>query len=104
MTSAIHVPQFRFALSLIAITSCTALGADLDLILRGGTVYDGTGAEPFVADDVLYFDGFGGQRVYVIPSRRLVIVRTGSSTMSWDDAYLPNLIVRGLVAAASDQA
>lgn len=60
-------------------------------------------SEPFVAPDVTYFDGFAGQRVYIIPSQRLVIVRTGSSTTSWDDAYLPNLIVRGLTGAASDQ-
>lgn len=62
-------------------------------------------SEPFVAQDVRYFDGFGGQRVYVIPSHELVIVRTGASTQSWDDAYLPNLIVRDLVkqATSSDQ-
>jgi CubicO group peptidase (beta-lactamase class C family) len=52
--------------------------------------------EPYVAHDVTYFDGFGGQRVYIIPSRRLVIVRTGDITTDWDDAYLPNTIVRGL--------
>jgi len=60
-------------------------------------------SEPFVASDVIYFDGFGGQRVYVIPSYRLVIVRTGASETNWDDAYLPNLIVRDLIKNASDQ-
>ena len=29
-------------------------------------------SEPFAADDVIYVDGFGGQRVYVVPSRELV--------------------------------
>ncbi len=53
-------------------------------------------SEPFAAPDVIYFDGFGGQRVYIIPSRRLVIVRTGDITPDWDDAKLPNLLIRGL--------
>ena len=46
-------------------------------------------------NDVIYFDGFGGQRVYIIPSKDLVIVRTGSITMDWDDAKLPNIISKG---------
>jgi CubicO group peptidase (beta-lactamase class C family) len=53
-------------------------------------------SEPYVAPDVIYFDGFGGQRVYIITSRKLVIVRTGAISPGWDDAYLPNVIVRGL--------
>lgn len=53
-------------------------------------------SEPFIAPDVIYFDGFGGQRVYIIPSNRLIIVRTGDIAADWDDAYLPNLLVRGL--------
>lgn len=53
-------------------------------------------SEPFIVPDVIYFDGFGGQRVYIIPSNRLVIVRTGAIATDWDDAYLPNLLVRGL--------
>jgi len=60
-------------------------------------------SEPFIAPDVIYFDGFGGQRVYVIPSHRLVIVRTGSIERNWDDSYLPNLIVRDIEKHASDQ-
>ena len=60
-------------------------------------------SEPFIAPDVIYFDGFGGQRVYVIPSHRLVIVRTGSIEQNWDDSYLPNLLVRDIEKHASDQ-
>ncbi|GIS40822.1 MAG: hypothetical protein Ct9H90mP13_06680 [Pseudomonadota bacterium] len=33
---------------------------------------------PFDDKDIIYLDGFGGQRVYVIPSKKLVIVRTGA--------------------------
>ena len=53
-------------------------------------------SEPFAADDVAYFDGFGGQRVYIIPSADMVIVRTGSIAGDWDDARLPNLLLTGL--------
>ena len=53
-------------------------------------------SEPFAADDVTYFDGFGGQRVYVIPSAGMVIVRTGALAFNWDDARLPNTLLAGL--------
>lgn len=51
-------------------------------------------AEPFAAPDVIYFDGFGGQRVYIVPSRGLTIVRFGEVDMTWDDAVLPNILLR----------
>ena len=53
-------------------------------------------SEPFAADDITYFDGFGGQRVYIIPSADMVIVRTGALATDWDDARLPNLLLAGL--------
>jgi len=53
-------------------------------------------SEPFAAPDVIYFDGFGGQRVYIVPSRQLVIVHTGAMRPDWDDAILPNMIIRAL--------
>lgn len=55
-------------------------------------------SEPFVAEDILYIDGFGGQRVYIVPSEELIIVRTGVSQTDWDDARLPNILVRALRA------
>ncbi|MCC7259281.1 MAG: serine hydrolase [Gammaproteobacteria bacterium] len=58
-------------------------------------------AEPFAAPDVIYFDGFGGARVYVVPSQGLVIVRTGDIAFDWDDAKLPNLLLRGIRARDS---
>ena len=53
-------------------------------------------SEPFAASDIVYIDGFGGQRVYVVPSLELIIVRTGKSQTDWDDARLPNAIIRAI--------
>jgi CubicO group peptidase (beta-lactamase class C family) len=54
--------------------------------------------EEFLADDVAYLDGKMKQRVYVVPSSDLVIVRVGEQARGWDDAYLPNAVLRGLGA------
>jgi len=51
-------------------------------------------AEPFAAPDTVYFDGFGGQRVYVIPSKGLTIARVGMVNLSYDDAIIPNALIR----------
>ena len=53
--------------------------------------------EPFLAHDMVYFDGAGGQRVLASASLKLVIVRTGKQSLEWDDSALPNTIIRGLV-------
>ena len=53
-------------------------------------------SEPFNADDMVYFDGFGGQRVYISKSQDLVIVRTGDTRMDWDDSALPNMVIESL--------
>lgn len=59
-------------------------------------------SEPFLADDVYYFSGRGAQRVYVVPSRELVVVRLGPALgpkplkPGWDNAYLVNTIIRGM--------
>lgn len=53
-------------------------------------------SEPFLVDDMIYFDGFGGQRVYISRSLDLVIVRTGEVRLDWDDAKLPNLVISAM--------
>lgn len=60
-------------------------------------------SEPFLAEDVVFFDGANGQRVYVIASENLVIVRTGEGGLDfqtgaflWDEPVLPNLIIGGI--------
>lgn len=53
-------------------------------------------SEPYSVDDIVFFDGFGGQRVYISRSLDLVIVRTGEVQIDWDDAKLPNLVIEAL--------
>jgi CubicO group peptidase (beta-lactamase class C family) len=65
-------------------------------LLAGG--YQRT--EPFIAADTYYASGFGAQRVYVVPSAELVIVRMGPASgpapvrESWDNTYLVNTALR----------
>ncbi|MFG6441527.1 serine hydrolase domain-containing protein [Roseateles sp. LKC17W] len=49
---------------------------------------------PFLADDMLFFDGAGAQRVYVSAREQLVIVRQGAAAFDWDDSRVPNLVVQ----------
>jgi CubicO group peptidase (beta-lactamase class C family) len=58
-------------------------------------------SEKFLADDIYYIDGFGGQRVYIVPSRELIVVRTGVSQLDWDDRPLINTIIRAADEGAS---
>jgi hypothetical protein len=58
--------------------------------------------EPYLAADLYLFDGNMNQVVYVIPSQDLVILRTGRAPprtehSEWDNAYIPNVILRGIV-------
>lgn len=52
--------------------------------------------EPFDANDMIYFDGIGGQRVYISREQDLVVIRTGDMRFDWDDSKLPNLVMRAL--------
>lgn len=53
-------------------------------------------SEPFLDDSIFWLDGRGTQRVYVVPRERLVIVRVGEEPPDWDEAMLPNTLVRAL--------
>jgi CubicO group peptidase (beta-lactamase class C family) len=52
--------------------------------------------EPFDASDVVFLDGAGGQRVYVVPSAGLTVVRIGKAAPAWDDSAMINMLLRGL--------
>jgi CubicO group peptidase (beta-lactamase class C family) len=54
-------------------------------------------SEPYAAETYL-LKGSGRSRLWLVPSLRLSILRTGTSRDSdpdWDDAHIPNLIIRG---------
>jgi len=53
-------------------------------------------AKPFARDDVVFIDGAGGQRVYVVPSAGLTIVRIGKPSLTWDDSELVNRVLAGV--------
>lgn len=61
-------------------------------------------SKPFLAPDVYFFDGFGGQRVYIVPSRRLVIARSGEVNFAYDDAAIVNELIGGLQSAEQNAA
>jgi CubicO group peptidase (beta-lactamase class C family) len=55
-------------------------------------------SERYAADDTYLLKGAGKARLWFIPSLGLSILRTGTNRESdadWDDARIPNLIVRG---------
>ena len=56
------------------------------------------GMEPYATNDVFLVEGKGGNRMWLIPSLQIAILRTGRmprSPSDWDDAHIPNLIIRG---------
>jgi CubicO group peptidase (beta-lactamase class C family) len=58
---------------------------------------------PYLASDLVFFDGFGGERVYMVPSLDLVIVRIGESSLQFDDSVVPNAIIAGLRGAPASR-
>ncbi len=52
--------------------------------------------QPFTRDDVFYLDGSAGQRVYIVPSADMVIVRIGAPRIDWDDSELPNILLKAV--------
>jgi CubicO group peptidase (beta-lactamase class C family) len=51
---------------------------------------------PYLAGDLYMFDGNSNQIVYIVPSARMIILRTGSNPPrqpEWDNSFLPNLLL-----------
>jgi CubicO group peptidase (beta-lactamase class C family) len=53
-------------------------------------------SEAYLVDDLVFFDGFGGERVYISPKLQLVIVRIGRARLDFDDSAIPNGVIAGL--------
>jgi CubicO group peptidase (beta-lactamase class C family) len=62
-------------------------------------------SEPYLARDVVMFDGNSNQIVYIVPSARLIVLRTGDSPPrqpEWDNSYLVNTVLRGIRGLKAD--
>jgi CubicO group peptidase (beta-lactamase class C family) len=63
--------------------------------------------EPYLAQDLFLFDGNAHQVVYIIPSAKMVILRTGlrpAKVPEFDNTILPNTLLRGLTSEAEKAA
>ncbi|HTU66005.1 MAG TPA: hypothetical protein VMF52_08650 [Steroidobacteraceae bacterium] len=61
----------------------------------------------FAAHDTVWLESEGEQRLWVIPSRELVILRVGdapSKDRGWTEAMIPDSVVRGMSALREGQA
>lgn len=61
-------------------------------------------SEPFLADDVRFMEGGGYRELYIVPSRKLVILRLGTQSKGWDNAFLVNTVIRGMRSTRSGPA
>jgi CubicO group peptidase (beta-lactamase class C family) len=53
------------------------------------------GMSPYATEDVFVVEG-GGNRLWLVPSLQIAILRTGGPPASdWDDGRIPNLVIRG---------
>lgn len=70
-------------------------GASNPEVLFGRTYH----SEPYIADDLYLFDGNSNQVVYIVPSKNLIVLRTGGRPPrepEWDNSFLANTILRAL--------
>jgi CubicO group peptidase (beta-lactamase class C family) len=54
------------------------------------------GAPDSLFPDTFWLDGKSEQRVYVVPSKKLVIVRVGEDAKDWDNRFLPETLAKGV--------
>ena len=64
-------------------------------------------SEPYLADDLFLWDGSGNQAMWIVPSKKLVVLRFGPTPKpragekgEWDNSLLPNTILRGMKTGA----
>jgi CubicO group peptidase (beta-lactamase class C family) len=67
---------------------------DYGSYLRLGT-HPAPGMSPYATSDVFVVEG-GGNRLWLVPSLQIAILRTGGQPASdWDEGRIPNLIIQG---------
>lgn len=70
---------------------------DFGMFLRPGS-RPAPGQESYAARDVFVAGGRDGNRLWVVPSMGIVVLRTGTALQAaagWDEARIPNLVIRG---------
>jgi len=58
-------------------------------------------SEPFDASDIYFLEGGGFRTLWIVPSKKLAILRLGYASPNWDTAVIPNTILRGMSSTAS---
>lgn len=56
-------------------------------------------SQAYLDPEMFLFDGNSNQTVHISPKHRLIVLRMGETppkSPEWDNAYLPNLLIRGL--------
>lgn len=56
------------------------------------------GREAYATPDLFAVGGEGGNRMWLVPSLQIVILCTGEGggrDAGWDEAHVPNLVIRG---------
>lgn len=56
-------------------------------------------SEPYLDQDLFLFDGNSNQTVHISPRHRLIVLRMGPTppaSPEWDNAFLPNTLIRGM--------
>jgi CubicO group peptidase (beta-lactamase class C family) len=64
-------------------------------------------SEPYLAADLVMFDGNSNQVAWIVPSEDLVILRVGDQpprTPEWDNTAIPNTILRGIIRRPGETA
>jgi CubicO group peptidase (beta-lactamase class C family) len=62
-------------------------------------------SEPYLAQDLFLFDGNGHQVVYIVPTEDLIVLRLGGrpgQDKPWDNSFLPNRAIEGLIRAPGE--
>lgn len=54
---------------------------------------------PYQAEDLFLFDGNGNQVAYIVPTKKLVVLRMGKhppKSIEWDNSFIPNILLSGM--------
>lgn len=64
---------------------------------------DTTATAAYADPQAFHLDGRGVQRVFILPTYDLVVVRMGEQPNNWDDSVIPNTLASGLRSGVDDR-